>query len=126
VADTHGLKSIRLELARSAGFPDGSNNHGYTIVAPLTPDGHLDAETWRKHREMCRVVRFWGGDDEDVGHLVHRPGGSWGITYDLFGDEGDESGFKLQGHLFRLGEYVSIRDDEDKLHTFRVVEIEDL
>jgi hypothetical protein len=41
------------------------------------------------------------------------------------GDEDPESGFKLQNHLFRIGEYVSIRDD-DKLHTFRVVEVDDL
>ncbi len=122
----NGLKSIRLNLARTHDFPEGSNRHGYLITAPLDKDGHLDAAAWRKHRELCKVVRFWGGEEEDVGHLIHRPGGSWGFTYDLAGDEGEESGFKLQNHLFRLGEYVSIRDDRAKLNTFRVVAIDDL
>jgi hypothetical protein len=120
------FKTIRLNLARSREFPEGSDRHGYTLVAPLDADGRLDPVAWRKNRELCRVVRFWGDDEEDVGHLVHRPGGSWGFTYDVKGDEDPESGFKLQDHLFRLGEYVSIRDDDDKLHTFRVVEVEDL
>ncbi len=126
MAKAHELRSIRLNLARNHEFPEGSAHHGYLIVAPLDNDGHLDAVAWKQHRDMCRVVRFWGGEEEDVGHLVHRPGGSWGFTYDVAGDEGEESGFKLQNHFFRLGEYVSIRDDDDKLNTFRVVAIDDV
>jgi hypothetical protein len=124
--DTKGLKTIRLNLARTKEFPDGSDRHGYRFTAPLDPDGHLDAEGWRKHRDLCRVVRFWGEEEDDIGHLIHRPGGSWGFTYDLAGDEGDESGFKLSSHAFIPGEYVSIRDDDGDLHTFRVVTVEDV
>jgi hypothetical protein len=120
------FKTIRLNLARSKEFPEGSEKHGYTLVAPLDADGHLDPAAWKQHRELCRVVRFWGDEEEDVGHLVHRPGGSWAFTYDVKGDEDDEGGFKLQNHLFRIGEYVSIRDDDDRLHTFRVAEVNDL
>lgn len=121
----HGLKTIRLNLARQPGFPEGSDRHGYRFTAPLDKDGHLDAEGWKKHRDHCRVVRFWAGDEDDIGHLIHRPGGSWGFTYDLAGDEGDESGFKLGNHRFVPGEYVSIRDDDGKLHTFVVVTVQD-
>lgn len=124
--DKARLQSIRLNLARTPEFPDGSNRHGYKFTAPLDPDGHLDAELWKKHREECRVVRFWGDEEEDIGHLVHRPGGSWGFTYDLQGDEDDEAGFKLQSHRFVPGEYVSIRDDDGKLHPFIVVTVEDV
>ena len=124
--DKGRLQSIRLNLARTPEFPDGSNRHGYNFTAPLDADGHLDAELWKKHREECRVVRFWGDEEEDIGHLVHRPGGSWGFTYDLQGDEDDEAGFKLQSHRFVPGEYVSIRDDEGKLHPFTVVTVEDV
>jgi hypothetical protein len=35
----HGLKRIRLELARSREFPAGSANHGYEFVAPLDSKG---------------------------------------------------------------------------------------
>ena len=65
-------------------------------------------------------------EEDDIGHLVHRPGGSWGFTYDLAGDEGDEAGFKLSSHVFIPGEYVSIRDDDGNLHPFRVVTVEDV
>ena len=126
MTDTHGLKTIRLNLARTRDFPNGSDRHGYRFTAPLDADGHLDPVGWRKHREHCRVVRFWGNEEEDIGHLIHRPGGSWGFTYDLGGDEGDEAGFKLSSHRFVPGEYVSIRDDDGNLHPFVVVTVQDV
>jgi hypothetical protein len=121
-----GLKTIRLNLARTPEFPDGSDRHYYRFTAPLDADGHLDPDLWRQHRDRCRVVRNWGGEEEDIGHLVHRPGGSWGFHYDIGGDEGDESGFKLSTHRFVPGEYVSIRDEDGEMNTFRVVTITDV
>ncbi len=123
--DTFGLKTIRLNLARTPDFPDGSASHGYRFTAPLDADGHLNAEGWREHKDLCRVVRFWGGEEEDIGHLVHR-GTGWGFHYDIGGDEGDEAGFKLASHRFVPGEYVSIRDDNGETHTFEVVTVEDV
>ena len=121
-----GLKTIRLNLARTPEFPEGSDRHYYRFTAPLDADGHLDPEGWRKNRERCRVVRNWAGEEEDVGHLIHRPGGNWGFHYDIDGDEGDESGFRLATHRFVPGEYVSIRDEDGEMHTFRVVTITDV
>ncbi len=126
MSDPYSLKTIRLNLARTKDFPQGSDRHGYRFTAPLDAEGHLNAEGWKKHRDVCRVVRFWAGEEDDVGHLVHRPGGSWGFTYDIDGDEGDESGFKLSSHQFVPGEYLSIRDDDGELHTFTVVTVEDI
>lgn len=117
----HPLTRIRLELARSKGHPDGSSRHGYELVAPLDEAGHLDAAAWKGLRERCRVRRFWGAEDEDVGHLLHRRGGSWAFTYDVAGDEDDEAGYRLGSHTFNLGDYVSVRDEDGELHTFRVV-----
>ena len=118
------LKAVRLNMARSRDFPSGSAQHGYRFTAPLDDDGHLDAELWRKEREHCRVVRFWGDEEHDIGHLVHRGAGGWGFHYDLGGDEGDELGYKLDGHRFVPGEYVSIRDEDGDLHTFQVSVVE--
>jgi len=121
-----GLKTIRLNLARTPEFPDGSERHYYRFTAPLDSDGHLDPEGWRANRERCRVVRNWAGEEEDIGHLVHRPGGTWAFHYDIGGDEGDEAGFKLSTHRFVPGEYVSIRDEDGEMNTFRVVTITDV
>ena len=71
------FRQIRIELAREQGHPDGAHNIAYVLVAPLDPDGHIDAEAWRRHREACRVARLRPGQATVHGHLVHRRGGSW-------------------------------------------------
>jgi hypothetical protein len=121
---THILSKIRLNLARSHDYPNGSAHHGYEFVAPLTEDGHIDADKWKEHRDRCRVRRFWEGEEEDIGHLVHRPGGSWAFTYDIEGDDDDEAGYRFGLHVFEPGEYVSIRDEDGELHTFQVVTVD--
>jgi hypothetical protein len=124
----HVLKRIRLNLARSKEFPLGSDRHGYEFVAPLDPHGHIDAELWHKHREHCGVRRFWSGEQDQHGRLVHKPGGTeharWIFDYDESSDEDDEAGYRFADHVFRPGEYVSIRDEEGELHTFQVASVE--
>ena len=120
------LYKIRLELARCKNYPEGAHDIGYEFAAPLTPEGHIDAERWHKDREHCRVVRFRRGEENDVGHVVRRPGGSWAFHYDIHSDgEDDESGYRFGNHVFRTGEYVSVRED-DALQAYqvkRVVEV---
>jgi len=71
------MKKIRMELARNEGFPNGSSKHGYELIAPLDESHHLDHVAWRKLRDKCRVVRFWGNEEHQVGHLTHNQGGTW-------------------------------------------------
>jgi hypothetical protein len=125
----HELKRIRLNLAQSKEFPDGSSQHGYEFVAPLDRNGHIDPALWQKYRDHCRVRRFWLGSDEETGHLVHKPGGaehaSWAFHYDTAANEDDEAGYRFGTHVFTVGEYVSIKDhDNDAIHTFRVASVE--
>ena len=124
----HVLKRIRLNLARSKDFPSGSDRHGYEFVAPLDADGHIDPELWRRYREHCGVRRFWEGEDDEFGRLVHKPGGTeharWVFDYDESTDEDDEAGYRFAAHAFRPGEYVSIRDEDGDMHTFIVVAVE--
>lgn len=117
------LKKIRLNLARTREFPNGSNRHGYEFAAPLDAEGHIDAEAWKRLRDNCRVRRFWGDEEDDLGHVVRRQGGSWAFRYDIDGDEDDEAGYRLGDHAFLPGEYVSIRDDDGEMHTFTVVTV---
>jgi hypothetical protein len=118
------VKKIRLELARDHDFPNGSSEHGYVLQAPLTLEGHIDADEWRKARDACTVTRFWGAGPEEVGHLRHTRGGSWAFHYDVEGDpEDDETGFKFESHVFKDGEYVSIREHDGALRTFRVASV---
>jgi hypothetical protein len=62
------------------------------------------------------------------GLLVHRAGGRGGSTWAFewkggSKDEAEEEGFRFGDHAFRVGEYVSVRDEEGELLTFRVVSV---
>jgi hypothetical protein len=60
------------------------------------------------------VVRFRPGEADDIGHLIRKRGGIWAFHYDIDSDEeDDEAGYRFGDHAFKLGEYVSIREDED-------------
>lgn len=118
------LSIVRLELARDPDYPEGSKLHGYEFVTPLTSDGHIHAEAWRSVRERCRVRRFWEGEPDEHGHLLHTRGGNWVFHYDLSGDvDEDEPGFKFDTHVFQKGEYVSLREQDGEMRTFQVVSV---
>ena len=120
------MKRIRLELARDHDFPNGSRHHGYDFAAPLDDNGHLLAGEWRKHRERCRVRRFWAGAPDENGLLIHKRGGTWAFDYDPKSDADDEPGFKFDKHRFVPGEYVSVTEHDHVQRTFRVVSVLDL
>jgi hypothetical protein len=124
----HNFKRIRLNLARSKEFPNGSERHGYEFVAPLDANGRIDVEHWKRDRAHCRVRRFWGGEDDQIGMLVHRPGGPehgrWIFDYDPAAEDDDERGYRFGAHAFRPGEYVSISGEHGDTHTYRVVSVE--
>jgi hypothetical protein len=124
----HTFKRIRLNLARSKEFPQGSTRHGYEFVAPLDAKDHIDAALWKQHRDHCRVRRFWVGEDDEIGQLVHKSGGPehgrWMFDYNPKRADDDESGYRFGAHAFRLGEYVSIRDEDGEMHTFQVASVE--
>jgi hypothetical protein len=54
----NAFKRIRLNLARSKEFPQGSSRHRYEFVAPLDSNGHIDAQLWK---EPFRRARFPAG-----------------------------------------------------------------
>ena len=118
------LRTVRLELARDPDFPDGSPDRGYEFIAPLNEDGRIDAAEWRRRRDECTVRRFWEGEDDEIGHVIHTQGRRWKFHYDVTGDEDDdEAGYRFDDHVFKEGEYVSILEHDGALRTFRVVRV---
>jgi hypothetical protein len=119
------LKLIRLELARTKDFPDGSQKRGYEFTAPLAADGHLDAEGWKDYRQACTVLRFWGDREGDEhGQLIHGRGGRWAFSYEP-GDDDDEPIFKFDRHSFAEGEYVTVTEHDGVARPFRVAWVKD-
>ena len=117
------LRKIRLELARGHDYPEGSSAHGYEFLAPLDSAGNFDAEGWKSSREKCTVRRFWGGEPDENGLLVHGPGRRWVFSYVPNETEDDEPIFKFDRHVFRPGEYVSITEHDGVQRTFRIVSV---
>jgi hypothetical protein len=117
-----GLMRIRLELGRVQEFPEGSVRHGYEFVAPLTGDGHIDAESWRAAKAMCTVRRFWGDDPEERGFLRHL-GHGWRFDYPGRPTSDDEPFFKLDRHTIEPGGYVSVTEHDGVQRPFKIVSV---
>jgi hypothetical protein len=64
-------------------------------------------------------VRQRPDEQDQHGHLVHRPGGSWGFHYNGQTNQPDEVGYHFADERFTVGEYVSI-NERGKMHTYRV------
>jgi hypothetical protein len=125
-AEKH-LRRVRLHLARDPDFPEGSREHGYDLVVPLDDKGRIEPKAWKALRDRCRVRRFWGGEKDEVGHVVHKPGGAWAFHYDIHGDpDHDETGFRFESHTFVPGEYVSLKEQDGVLRTFVVAGVVEL
>lgn len=119
------FRQIRLVLAREPGRPDGDDEVTYIFVAPLSSDGRIDPKLWRTHREACRVSRQRPNEQEQSGHLVHRPGGGWAFHYEGEAGLPDDIGFHFADEHFVVGEYVSINEHGD-MHTYRVTTVSHL
>ena len=119
------LRRIRLELARCPEYPEGSRDHGYEFVAPLDAKGHFDAKEWKAAQEKCTVRRFWAGQDDEDGKLIHHRGNHWVFSYDPDPAEtaDDEPIFRFDRHLFKEGEYVSITEHDGVQRPFRVATV---
>jgi hypothetical protein len=117
------LQRIRLELARTKEFPNGSADHGYEVVAPLDAAGILDPKGWRDMHQLCTVRRFWGNAADEQGLLIHRRDGRWVFSYEA-GDADDEPVFRLDSHRFCVGEYISVTEHDGVTRPFRIMSVE--
>lgn len=118
------LSRIVFRLARNPGteFADGDDHRGYTLVAPLTEDGMLDAEAFKANRDKCTVRRFAPDEDAQEGLLARR-GERWFFDYEE-GSADDEPVYKLGQHKFMLGEYVSVADEDGRMLAYKVTSVD--
>lgn len=118
------LSRIVMRLARNPGteFAGGDDHRGYSLVAPLTRDGRLDASAYARVKEDCVVRRFAPDEDPADGHLL-RQGARWFFDYGEAGAPDDEPVYRLGEHRFAVGEYVTVTDDDGRPLTYKVVEV---
>lgn len=120
-----GLSRIVMRLARNPGteFSGGDDHRGYALTAPLTPDGHIDQAAYAKSKAQCSVRRFAPDEDPSDGFLARR-GERWYFDYDDSDSADDEPIHRLGQHRFALGEYVTVADEDGRLLTYKVVEVQ--
>ena len=106
------LQRIRLELARTPQFPNGSSRHGYEFTAPLDARGQLDPAGWSRDKAACTVRRFWEKADDEAGTLIHRRDGKWAFTYNASVLGAGQRGQK--GHRRFVHSYRQTRRTEQK------------
>jgi hypothetical protein len=118
------LSRIIMRLARNPGtdYADGDDHRGYTLTAPLTPDGMLDEDEVKKVAAKCAVRRFAPDEDAQEGRLARR-GKTWFFDYGDDAPAGEEPGYRLGQHRFAVGEYVSITDEDGQLLTYKVTDV---
>ncbi|MGX7952102.1 hypothetical protein ACWPM1_05990 [Tsuneonella sp. HG249] len=115
---------IRLELARTPDFPDGSADHGYQLHAPVRRDGLIDETAFMAERGRATAFRFWPDERDLQGYLIRTANG-WAISYAL-GEDDDEGVFHLETHPLHAGGYVTITAADGTSLPFRVASAEPL
>ncbi len=114
-------KSIRLELARTREFPEGSASRAYLLHLPLDEEGLIDERTLGRSPARATVHRFWPNERDMAGYVIRTPRG-WALSYEP-GEEDDETVFHLETHPIRLGEYVTLTEPDGRQLPFRVASL---
>jgi hypothetical protein len=118
------LTRIVMRLARNPGteFAGGDDRRGYSLVAPLTVEGKLDAAAYARSRDACVVRRFAPDEDPADGRLGRR-GAHWFFDYEDGEVAEDEPVYRLGDHRFAVGEYVTVTDEDGRPLTYKVVDV---
>lgn len=114
-------KNIRLELARTKEFPQGSASRAYLLRLPIDDNGLIDEEALRALPGRATVRRFWPNEADMAGYVIRTPRG-WAFSYRI-GEEDDETIFHLETHLIRPGEYITLTEPDGRQLPFRIVSI---
>lgn len=88
-------KTIRLELAATADFPNGSVGRGFLIKAPLDSDSRIDGEALLKAPDRAKVRRIWPNEPDEQGKLLHLDR-HWALRFDGKSDRLIDAGAKMR------------------------------
>lgn len=74
-------KTIRLELAPTEDFPNGSVGRGFLIRAPMDQSSRIDEQSLRRTPDRAKVRRVWPNEPDESGQLV-RVNDHWALRFD--------------------------------------------
>ncbi len=117
------MEAIRLELARTREFPNGSSAHAFLVHLPLDDAGHIDAKALETSPAKAAVRRAWAGQREMSGYVIPTATG-WAFSYRP-GEEDDELIYHLENHAIGVGQYVTLTEPDGSVLPFRVTSVMD-
>jgi hypothetical protein len=112
-------KTVRLELARTAGFPKGSVGRTYILRVPLSDDGLIDGAMLARNPSHATARRFWTPEPDQFGRIEHADG-HWLLR--CRGQHG-ESVFRMASLPILLEKEVLIEEPDGSTNPFRVASI---
>lgn len=111
-------KRIRLELAGSPEFPDGSASRAYMLCLPLDGDGMINDGELHAAPRMATIRRYWPSQPDRAGY-VQREGDGWRFScFPVVGPEGRR--IHLENRPLCLGELVTLTEPDGSRLLFRV------
>jgi hypothetical protein len=116
-------KTVRLELARTPRYPEGSSAHAYVLRLPVDDNGIVETKPLREAAVHPTVRRFWPKQPDQTG-VVIKQGRKWAFSYRP-GVEDNEAIFHLEDHLIKPGEYLTVTETNGEKLPFKVVSCHD-
>jgi hypothetical protein len=112
-------KAIRLELARTADFPQGSEADAYVLRLPIDDIGFINRSAMNHTVESQIVHRMWPGEPDRTRVVIAR----WADWACLYGNShmDDEGIFRLEHHPIKPGEYLTMTETAGRHLPFKVV-----
>jgi len=81
-------KTVRLELAKTPGYPNGSAVRAYLLRLPLDDAGRIDLGEFRSNPKHATVRRYWPNEPDRLGQLRRTQAG-WILSYGRDGTGGE-------------------------------------
>ncbi|WP_343713176.1 hypothetical protein [Inquilinus sp.] len=115
------LVHIRIEPAFPRKPASAMTADSYELIAPLDPDGHLDAAAWFDHRNACRAGPCGPGKGDERGRLIYTCKRRWML---LTAPDGPV--LHLASHRFVERGTVVLAASDGTFRPFRVARLQPL
>ena len=116
-------KNIRLELAGTESFPQGSASRAYLLRLPLDPAGLIDPGALASNPAKATVRRFWASEPDLHGHVVPN---SCGWLFRCDGGRMPESVMHFAPQALIENRKVMVREADGTFLPYRVASVTDL
>lgn len=111
-------KTIRLELAQTESFPQGSAGRAFLLHVPVNAEGFIDSAALHQSPRQAIVRRFWPSEPDQAGR-IERANDDWALC--CRAGKAGETMFQLHGGPLLLGRNVMIQGPDGVRLPFRVV-----